>query len=95
MTESKHTFSHDYLNISTDYELLWSLIQSGKRVPAWLVYCVTSDGDPIWDIVEVKKRALAYDGYIIGTRGIGYEGLKDSFDDFKRICEKWSLHFAC
>ena len=91
----KHSFFHDYLNLSTDYKLLWDLIQSGNRVPAWLLYSYTSKGEPIWDIVEVKNKGVQPNRYGIGYRGIGYEGLEQSFVEFERICKKYSLHFVC
>lgn len=95
----KHSFSHDYLKLSTDYKLLWDLIQSGNRVPAWLninqAYSYCNSEEPIWDIVEVRNRGEKPNRYSISSRGIGYEGLEQSFVEFERICKKYSLHFVC
>ncbi len=88
-----HSFSHDFLQLSTDYKLLWELVQSGKRVPAWLVYNDKYE-KPIWDLVEVKNIWGEPNDYSIGTRGIGYEGAK-TFKWFEAICQKYSLHFVC
>jgi len=75
---------------STDYVLLWELIHSGYRIPAWILY---SDEykEPIYDLVEVKKAILT--PYQIGTRGIGYEGRGDDVDGFIEICKGIELKF--
>lgn len=77
--------------LSTDYDKLWDLIQNNHRIPAWLLYTDEYE-EPIFDIVEVKKPSLS-DRYMIGTRGIGYEGFKNTKDDFIRVCQKNHLHF--
>jgi len=87
----KHTFEHKLYNLSTDYELLWKLINEGNRVPAWIVKHVYTI--IIWDLVEVKMNP--YKEYIIGTRGVTYDGFEDynTFESFKNTCEFYSLHF--
>lgn len=92
-TNVRHSFSHDFLKLSTDYKLLWELVQSGKRIPAWLVYTDEYE-KPIWDLVEVKNIWGEPNGYSIGTRGIGYEGAR-KFEYFEFICQEYSLHFVC
>jgi len=77
--------------LSTDYEKLWELINEGHRIPAWLIYTTTSEGHIFWDIVEVKKWPDSR--YMIGYRGCGFEGFKDTLEDFCRVCEKCSLHY--
>jgi hypothetical protein len=92
MINGTHTFIHENYNLSTDYKLLWDLIQSGKRIPAWLVYTDKYE-KPIWDLVEVKNVYGEPNDYSIGTRGIGYEGTK-TFEYFEGICKNYSLHFV-
>lgn len=80
-------------NLSTDYKLLWHLIQKGRRIPAWIVY--SNDYEkPILDLVEVKNTFMEEkDSYSIGTRGRGYEG-RSGFEWFEAVCEDISLHFV-
>lgn len=85
-----HTFIHSGYNLSTDYKMLWDLIQGGQRISAWLVYTDEYE-EPIWDLVEVKNLWKPND-YTIGTRGRGYEGSK-SFVGFEMICQMYSLHY--
>lgn len=92
-TNVRYTFSHDFLQLSTDYKLLWDLVQSNIRVPAWLVYADKYE-KPIWDLVEVKNIWGIPNDYTIGTRGIGYESTK-TFERFEEICQMYSLHFVC
>jgi hypothetical protein len=75
---------------STDYQLLWDLIQDGYRIPAWIVY---SDEykEPILDLVEVKSREKGH--YMIGTRGRGYEGINDGIEGLKTACSHIKLKF--
>ncbi len=87
-----HTFINPGFNLSTDYKLLWDLIQKGQRIPAWLVY-TDEYKEPIWDIVEVKKSIWTDCKYSIGVRGIGYEN-KQTFEGFEMVCKKYSLHFV-
>ena len=81
-------------NLSTDYNLLWDLIFSGHRIPAWVLYREGDETDrlELWDMVEVKKSYFGEKRYSIGTRGIGYEGDQNK-EDFLRTCEHYSLHF--
>lgn len=94
MTKIKHKLTHPLFNLSTDYKLLWELIQKGNIIPAWLVYNDEYE-KPIWDLVEVKKPTYSIEDqdYIIGTRGRGYEAEK-TFEGFVFICENYSAHFV-
>lgn len=71
---------------STDYDHLWELINLGFRIPAWII----NDKFNCTDLVEVKRRFV----YMIGTRGIGYEGFGDNIEDFKLLCESLKLLFV-
>jgi hypothetical protein len=75
-------------NLSEDYELLWTLINQGRRVPGWIVYSLEFE-EPIYDLVEIKMRK----DYMIGTRGMGYEGLTNTLESFKKRCQKLHLRF--
>jgi hypothetical protein len=80
--------------MSRDYKLLWDLIHNDYRIPAWVDYDrsrVTRD-KPLRDIVEVK-RAYMREGYMIGTRGIGYEPCEQTFEAFKDTCKFHNLEF--
>jgi len=92
----KYKFKHSAFNLSTDYDLLWELIQKRNlRIPAWVVYSDKYGEDEIiWDIVEVKNSYVNSEpnNYSIGTRGVGYEG-RMNFEGFKMCCTKFCLHF--
>lgn len=88
-----HSFIHSGYQLSTDYKKLWDLVQSGQRIPAWLIYTDKYE-KPIWDLVEVKNIWGKPNDYSIGTRGIGYEGAK-TFEWFEAICQKYCLHYVC
>lgn len=90
--ETKHKLETKGFELSTDYNLLWDLIQSGQRVPAWLVYSDDRE-NPIWDIVEVKYRS-EYGYYDIGCRGISYSGFYKTVPEFVQNCAQYSLHFV-
>ena len=76
--------------LSTDYDQLWNLIRwGGFRIPAW----VYRDEYDMWDIVEVKYQAL-FDQYIIGTRGVGFEGFENTPEGFKKVCDAFALHYV-
>lgn len=109
-TNISHSFIHSGYQLSTDYKILWDLIQSGHRIPAWIytkrmvfrseqripVWLAYTDEyeTPIWDLVEVKNVSGNPNDYSIGTRGIGYEGAK-TFEYFEVICQKYYLHYIC
>lgn len=86
----KHKLTLKGLELSTDYALLWQLINDGYRIPAYLVY-TDEYPEPIWDIVDVKFRN---GDYYIGTRGRGYESTKEGFESLIIVCEMNSLHFV-
>lgn len=77
---------YKYLDLSTDYELLWNRINQGYRVPAY-VYNNRCD---MMDIVDVK---MIYDYYSIGSRGISYSGYDKDFESFKTNCLAFDLKF--
>jgi hypothetical protein len=77
--------------LSTDYSLLFDLIHSGTRIPAWIVYSADYE-EPIYDIVEVKMSYMS-DRPSIGVRGIGYEAYSPERNDFIDNCKYYSLHF--
>lgn len=94
-TSISHSFIHSGYELSTDYKKLWDLVQSGQRIPAWLIYTDEVKYEkPIWDLVEVKNIWGEPNDYSIGTRGIGYEGAK-TFERFEAICKKYCLHYVC
>ena len=93
IADVSHSFIHSDYELSTDYKKLWDLVQSGKRIPAWLIYTDKYE-KPIWDLVEVKNIWGEPNDYSIGTRGIGYEGAKN-FEWFEAICQKYCLHYVC
>lgn len=68
--------------LSTDYEKLWNLINKGYRIPAW----VYNDEYYMWDIVEVTYLKK-FHHYAIGSRGMLYEGVEDSIEEFIFICK--------
>lgn len=69
-----------------DYQKLWDYIHKGNKVAAWL------DNEKYGtDIVEVKK--LPDMQYLIGTRGVGYNGADGTFEEFKKICEDYNLGY--
>jgi len=76
----------------TDYGLLWDLVFKGKRIPAWIVHTDEYE-EPIWDIIEIKQSAFSTDQYVMGVRGYGIEGFKQTKEEFIEICEYLSLHF--
>jgi len=78
-------------NLSKDYGLLWRLIQDGHRIVGWVLKS-TEYKDPIYDVVEIKMNKHTKE-YMMGTRGIGYEGFKNTLSDFKGNCRYWSLSF--
>lgn len=82
------TFEPKGFDLSIDYELLWKLINNGYRIPAWLIY-EERPGYIIYDLVEVKKIS-DQKGYLIGSRGIGYDGTDE---EFIPICKKYKLRF--
>lgn len=79
--------------ISKDYNQLWDLIHSGWRVPAWLEHDKHDNGEVIWDVAEVKYNEQ-HKMYIIGSRGIGYQGLEQTKQEFIRVCEVYNLHYV-
>lgn len=88
----KNTLTLKGIKLSTDYELLWKLINDGHRIPAYLVYTDKYE-EPIWDVVDIRMRE-SNNTYSIGSRGIGYESYKEGFESFKMVCEGRSLHFV-
>jgi len=76
---------------STDYKALYSLIQEGVRVPAWIIY-TNEYKEPVYDLVEVKLSYMSKK-WDIGTRGRGYGGFDDSFEAFEVVCKNIELQF--
>ena len=77
--------------LSTEYDKLWYLILDGYRIPAYILYSDIGEKE-IWDIVDVKY-IFQYERYAIGTRGIGYESLENTLDEFIKNCNKYNLHY--
>jgi hypothetical protein len=77
--------------LSQDYGVLWRLIQDGHCVVGWVLKS-TEYKEPIYDVVEIKMNKNTKE-YMMGTRGIGYEGFKNTLSDFKGNCKYWSLSF--
>lgn len=76
-------------DLSTDYEVLWDLINSGYRILGWIIYPRSTEST-IFDSVEIKKPD---DYYRIGTRGIGYERFEESKECFIEDCKSLDLKF--
>lgn len=76
-------------DLSTDYEELWDLINSGYRILGWIVYPRYTES-VIFDCVEIKKLD---DYYRIGSRGIGYERFEKSKECFIEDCKIIELKF--
>lgn len=93
--QTQHSFTHSAFHLSTDYDLLWDLIRAGHRIPGWLINTQWSEqiGGLVWDLVEIKYRADDQ-RYMIGTRGIGYDGVVHTCEGFKAICAHYSLHYV-
>jgi hypothetical protein len=72
--------------LSKDYIKLWELINEGYRIPAWVDVSVT-----LTHIVEVKNHENL--GYLIGTRGYGYESFEQTLDNFSEICTSLNLRY--
>lgn len=87
----KHVYKSAIYNISTDYNLLWELIKAGHEVPAWVVYDVIEE-KVFWDIVSARNGWKSK-GYSIGSRGIGYSGIDQTYEEFVSVCIAFSLHF--
>ncbi len=75
--------------ISSDYYVLWYLINQGHAVAGWILYTDKYE-EPIYDIVEVCVRNGSYK---IGVRGKGYEGLEHSKAEFVDICSHYKLSY--
>jgi hypothetical protein len=76
---------------STDYKKLWDLINSGHRVPAWILHSKKSE-EPIFDIAEVKMPK--YGNYpSIGVRGLGYASFENTIEAFIENCEFLKLQY--
>lgn len=93
MKQVKHILTSEAYNLSTDYKLLWDLIQKGYRIPAWLIYNNELFDEPVWDIVEVRC-IVKYNRIQIGYRGQGYSGFDDTLESLIQTCEHYSLHFV-
>lgn len=79
--------------LSDDYEMLWNLINSGYRVPGYVLYHKSEEKE-IWDLVEIKTYGqVAGNGYTIGTRGICYESFSKRKEQFFLDCKKYNLQF--
>lgn len=79
-------------SLSTNYKALYAFIINGHRIPGWVVNLRMSEHERIvWDIVEIKTVGKNFQ-YVIGTRGIGYEG-DQTLEGFIKTCEMFSLHF--
>jgi hypothetical protein len=87
----KHIFKPLGFQVSTDYNLLWKLINDGYRIPAWVGYDDFKFETVIWELVEVKLK----DGrYMIGKRGLRYEGFDYTLEGLIMACKVYSLHFV-
>jgi hypothetical protein len=75
-------------SLSTDYAVLWELINKGYRVPAWLYE------EPYWRIVEIKMHKGFYR---IGVQGKDYanSGFEpDTIEDLWGVCKYYNIHFV-
>lgn len=72
--------------LSTDYELLWTLIKSGKMIAGW-AWSYTYDR---YEIVSIK---FIRHSYLIGSRGISYGYETDSLGDFLTDCKTYKICF--
>jgi hypothetical protein len=72
--------------VSTDYELLWRLVQEGYSVPCWC-FC-----QGMWQIANARW----WDGDkspIISSPGIGYSSYRETVYEFVSDCKMYKLHF--
>lgn len=76
---------------STDYELLWELIQQGYRVVGWIDRVNSEFKHTV--VVEVKKQDT-HSRYTIGTLGCGYEDTEQTLESFAANCKYWNLRFV-
>ena len=77
--------------VSKDYEKLWGLIHSGKRMFGLVNYKGNS-GNVMRDVVGIEYLDK-YDSYIIGSRGISHVGVIDTKNDFIENCKEINLTF--
>jgi hypothetical protein len=75
-------------NLSEDYNFLWDEIQKGIRYAGYID--IISDGCRLNDLVEINQGN--FNGYSIGTRGIGYNGFGEK-DEFLIRCRELKLKF--
>ena len=78
-------------HVSKDYEKLWGLIHSGKRMFGLVNYKGNS-GNVMRDVVGIEYLDK-YDSYIIGSRGISHVGVIDTKNDFIENCKEINLTF--
>lgn len=88
----EYNFSHGFLQLSTDYKLLWELIKSGHRIPAWMA-SASENEESIWELIEVIDGWGEPNNYSEKSL-ISYEEAK-SFKFFESLCRSNSLHFIC
>lgn len=71
---------------STDYELLWRLVQDGYMVPVW---CFCQDN---WQIA-CAKWIEGDKSPIVSSLGIGYSSYRENLNQFIADCHRFNLHF--
>ena len=80
----------DYYELSTDYEELYRLVESGKRV-----FCKLVSRDGVVDYSTVYKDESG--ALVCGVRGLSYIYISKSSDDHKarfiRECKELQLEY--
>lgn len=73
---------------SRAYKKLWKIIHLNYRVLGW----ARNNRLEMWDCVEIKwlKR---WNKYMIGSRGVGYDGTEQTEKDFCRICKAFNIKY--
>lgn len=75
--------------LSTDYDLLWDLINNGYIILGWITNNEFSK--PIYHSVEVKMQDNNEASIRSGSKG--YSGHNEKFDGFESVCKNLDLKF--
>lgn len=73
--------------LSQDYKLLWDLIAQGHTIVGYVHSEIYNNK---FELVGIRYTNF---GYMIGTRGVSYGGLSNSFDSFLNDCTNNELRF--
>ena len=73
--------------MSTDYEKLWSLINKGYRIPAW----VYNEELKAWIIREINEESR---NWLFRPNVFKHHGYYDCLEEFIIICKEHNLHYV-